>query len=93
MSKSAKASRTRKGDSEDLPFEKALEQLESIVESMEEEDLPLEGMLTRYEEGTRLVKQCQARLAEAELKIQKLEEGAGGELTLTEEPSLNADPE
>jgi exodeoxyribonuclease VII small subunit len=66
-----------------LPFEAALKKLESIVEAMESEDLPLEALLTRYEEGTRLAKMCQEKLAEAELKIQKLERSAGGEMKLT----------
>ena len=50
---------------------------------MESEDLPLETLLRRYEEGTRLAKMCQEKLAEAELKIQKLERNAGGEMKLT----------
>ena len=66
-----------------LPFEEALKKLESIVEAMESEDLPLETLLTRYEEGTRLAKMCQQKLAEAELKIQKLERNASGEIKLT----------
>ena len=36
---------------------------------MESGDLPLESLLARFEEGTRLVKTCQAKLEEAELKI------------------------
>jgi len=37
-----------------LPFEEALKKLEGIVEAMEAEDLPLETLLAKYEEGTRL---------------------------------------
>ena len=65
-----------------LPFEDALKKLEGIVEAMEAEDLPLEALLARYEEGTRLVKICQEKLAEAELKIQQLEKNAAGEMKL-----------
>ena len=65
------------------PFEEALQKLESVVEAMEADDLPLETLLARYEEGAKLVKICQAKLAEAELKIQQLEKTAGGELKLT----------
>jgi exodeoxyribonuclease VII small subunit len=64
------------------PFEEALKKLETIVEAMESEELPLETLLAKYEEGTRLSKICQEKLAEAELKIQVLEKGAAGELTL-----------
>jgi exodeoxyribonuclease VII small subunit len=66
----------------DLPFEEALKKLESVVEAMESGDLPLESLLARFEEGTRLVKTCQAKLEEAELKISQLEKNAVGEPVL-----------
>ena len=65
-----------------VPFEAALEKLESIVEGMESGDLPLESLLAKYEEGVKLAKVCQDKLAEAELKIQQLEKTAAGELKL-----------
>ena len=49
---------------------------------MESDELPLETLLARFEEGTRLAKVCQSKLTEAELKIQELEANASGELTL-----------
>ena len=64
------------------PFEAALKQLEGIVEAMEADDLPLETLLAQYEEGARLLKVCQEKLAEAEVKIQQLEKNAAGELKL-----------
>jgi exodeoxyribonuclease VII small subunit len=64
------------------PFEEALQKLESIVETMEAGDLPLETLIARYEEGTRLAKACQEKLAEAEVKIQQLEKNAAGEMKL-----------
>jgi exodeoxyribonuclease VII small subunit len=69
-----------------LPFEDALKKLEVIVEAMESEDLPLETLLARYEEGTRLARICQEKLAEAELKIQQLEKNAAGEIKLKPMP-------
>ncbi len=65
-----------------IPFEEALQKLETLVEAMESGDLPLESLLARYEEGVKLTKICQDKLAEAELKIQQLEKAAGGELRL-----------
>jgi exodeoxyribonuclease VII small subunit len=65
-----------------LPFEDALKKLEGVVEAMEADDLPLETLLAKYEEGARLVKICQEKLAEAEVKIQLLEKTAAGELKL-----------
>jgi exodeoxyribonuclease VII small subunit len=80
MSKAVKAPDAAKA--ENLSFEESLKRLEAIVEAMEAEDLPLEGLLTRYEEGTRLAKVCQEKLADAELKIQKLEKNSAGEPVL-----------
>ncbi|HTQ52254.1 MAG TPA: exodeoxyribonuclease VII small subunit [Candidatus Acidoferrales bacterium] len=78
MSKSPKAEAVKGG----LPFEDALKKLEGLVEAMEAEELPLEALLAKYEEGTRLVKICQEKLAEAELKIRQLEKNAVGEMKL-----------
>jgi exodeoxyribonuclease VII small subunit len=64
------------------PFEEALQNLEAVVEAMEADDLPLETLLAKYEEGAKLVKICQEKLAEAELKIQQLEKTAAGEIKL-----------
>ena len=66
-----------------VPFEEALKKLEAIVQTMESEDLPLETLLAKYEEGSQLAKICQDKLAEAELKIQQLEKTAAGDLKLT----------
>lgn len=70
------------GGVKDLPFEEALKKLESVVEAMESGELPLDTLMARFEEGTRLVKACQIKLEEAELKISKLEKNAAGEPVL-----------
>jgi exodeoxyribonuclease VII small subunit len=67
---------------EGMPFEEALKKLEGIVEAMESDELPLESLLAKYEEGSRLAKICREKLSEAELKIQQLEKNAAGELKL-----------
>lgn len=64
------------------PFEEALKKLEGIVEAMESDDLPLETLLAKYEEGSKLAKICREKLTEAELKIQQLEKNADKELKL-----------
>ena len=89
MSKSAKASDATKNSP---PFEEALKKLEGIVEAMESDDMPLETLLSKYEEGTRLVKICQEKLAEAELKIQQLEKNAAGEMKLKPFATEEAEP-
>ena len=64
----------------DVPFEKALADLEAIVERMESSELPLETLLAEFEQGTRLARICQTQLAAAEVRIRQLEKDLGGEL-------------
>ncbi len=61
-----------------LSFEAALGQLETIVEAMESGDVPLAELLAKFEEGNRLLKLCEARLKEAELKIEQLKKQKDG---------------
>lgn len=80
MSKPSKAAEAARTDN--LPFEEAMKRLETIVDAMESSDLPLETLLSQYEEGMKLARVCQAKIADAELKIQQLEKNAAGTLTL-----------
>ena len=61
-----------------LSFETALTKLESIVESMESGEVPLAELLAKFEEGNKLLKLCEARLKEAELKIEQLKKSKDG---------------
>ena len=58
-------------------FEKALKDLEKIVEDLESGDLSLEESLKSFEKGIKLTRQCQRELEKAELKVQKLVEENG----------------
>lgn len=62
-------------------FETALARLEAIVDSMEQGEVPLADLLAKYEEGTKLLKVCEARLKDAELKIEKLKKQKDGTAT------------
>lgn len=63
-------------------FEQAIQRLEKIVADMESAELPLEDVLKKYEEGTRLVRFCGQKLDEAEKKIELLQKKADGTVTL-----------
>jgi exodeoxyribonuclease VII small subunit len=65
-------------DIRDLPFEEALSQLEGIVRSLEGGKSTLAQAIAEYERGTALRLHCEAKLAEAEAKVQAVVEGAGG---------------
>jgi exodeoxyribonuclease VII small subunit len=64
-----------------LSFEAALGKLEAIVESMESGEVPLAELLAKFEEGTKLLKVCEARLKDAELKIEQLKKQKDGTVT------------
>ena len=59
----------------DMKFETALNELESIVASMEDGKLELEASIAAYQRGMALMRHCQARLADAEQRVRLLENG------------------
>jgi exodeoxyribonuclease VII small subunit len=56
-------------------LEAALVELEKIVSSMEDGQLPLERSLASYKRGAELLKYCQAALADAQQQVKVLEDG------------------
>lgn len=56
-------------------LEAALAELERIVSSMEEGELPLERSLAAYKRGAELLKYCQAALQDAQQQVKVLEDG------------------
>jgi exodeoxyribonuclease VII small subunit len=67
-----------------LNLEKALADLENLVEELESGELPLEKAMKKFEEGIKLTRGCQTALKEAEQKVEILLQGAGGEESLEE---------
>lgn len=59
---------------EDLTYEKALNELESILDALENETRDLEATMATYERGRALIKRCQDLLDKAELKVKLLDE-------------------
>lgn len=74
----------------EFDFEKALKELESLVERMEAGDMSLEDSLKYFERGVALTRSCQKALAEAEQKVQVLLNEQGEE-TLADFPSTEPD--
>jgi exodeoxyribonuclease VII small subunit len=54
---------------ENIDFEKAMQELESLVAKMENGDLSLEESLNYFEQGVKLTRQCQQSLKKAEQKV------------------------
>ncbi|MFN6952644.1 MAG: exodeoxyribonuclease VII small subunit [Albidovulum sp.] len=61
-----------------LSFEKALGELEQIVQKLEGGNVPLEDSIAIYERGEALKKRCEALLRDAEARVQKITLAADG---------------
>lgn len=60
-----------------MSFEEALKQLEQIVEQLEQGEVSLDDAVAAYEKGSMLKEQCQKRLNEARLKVDKIRADRG----------------
>ncbi len=61
-----------------MSFEAALKELEDIVQQLERGDVELEKSIAIYERGAALRAHCEARLKDAQLKVEKIVLGADG---------------
>ncbi|HKU94687.1 MAG TPA: exodeoxyribonuclease VII small subunit [Vineibacter sp.] len=61
-----------------LSFEEALRELEAIVQQLERGQVKLDEAIACYERGALLKRHCEARLAEAKAKVEKIVLTAGG---------------
>ena len=59
-------------DVKKMPFERAIEELESIVKRLEEGKVPLEESVAIYERGEVLKKRCEELLRQAEARVEKI---------------------
>jgi exodeoxyribonuclease VII small subunit len=75
----------KKGDDmAKMSFEQALQQLEAIVQQLEKGQVPLEESIAFYEKGTALKAHCEAKLRDAEARIEKIVTGSAGTPALTD---------
>ena len=72
-----------------LTFEKALAELEQIVQKLEGGAVPLEESVTIYERGEALKRRCEELLRQAEARVEKITLDAGGKPTGTEPLDVN----
>jgi exodeoxyribonuclease VII small subunit len=73
-----------KAEAGGMRFEEAFARLETLVGEMERGELPLETMLDRFEEGVRLVRQCNDFLGQAQLRVEQYVEQKDGHWVLKE---------
>jgi len=72
------------GDVAQLSFERAIEELESIVKRLEDGKVPLDESVAIYERGEALKRRCEDLLRQAEARVQKITLDASGNPTGTE---------
>lgn len=65
-------------DIDTLPFEQAMQELEEIVAALEKSSVSLDESVKLYERGEALRKRCDALLAQAEARIEKITLGENG---------------
>jgi len=56
----------------DMSFEEALKELETIVQRLERGDAPLEESINIYQRGAELKAHCDAKLKDAQMKVEKI---------------------
>ena len=67
---------------EDRGFEESMKRLDEIVAHLEEDKLPLDKMISLYEEGVTLARACSGKLEAAEQKVKLIAKKAGGGVIL-----------
>jgi exodeoxyribonuclease VII small subunit len=71
-------------DVKKMPFERAIEELETIVKRLEEGKVPLEESVAIYERGEALKTRCEELLRQAEARVEKITLDANGKPTGSE---------
>ena len=66
-------------DLKDLSYEQAKQQLDIIVSQLEDKDLPLDDMVTLWEQGEKLAAVCEERLAGARARLEALRPSTASE--------------
>ena len=67
------------GEISELSFEAALQRLEEVVRTLEKGEAPLDQSIALYQEGERLKRHCEARLKDAQARIEQIALGSDGE--------------
>lgn len=69
------------GDVSALSFEDALAELEAIVRRLEEGSANLDDAISAYERGVVLKRHCEAKLQQAQARVEKIVAGPDGAIT------------
>ncbi len=72
----------RKSTKKEVTFEKSLNRLEEIVDTLESGDVPLSDAVKLYEEGIKLSKDCLKQLNDVEVKLKKISSEIDGSFAI-----------
>ena len=61
-------------------FEEAISQLETVINTLEDDDISLDSAVAEFEQGVQAVRSCQKALSSAEGRLTELLKGEDGEL-------------
>lgn len=70
----------KKSETEDVPFEAAMQELERIVTELDTGTLNLDQSLSSFEEGMKLAKLCEQKLDQASGRVEKIMQDFSGEI-------------
>jgi exodeoxyribonuclease VII small subunit len=73
----------------EMSFEAALEELETIVRQLEDGKSALDDAISAYERGAALKKHCEAKLREAQMKVDKIVLGDAGKVSVESASGLS----
>ena len=74
---------TEETSTDEMSFEQALAELEAVVGQLEQGEVALDESIRLYERGAKLKARCEAKLREAEAKVEKITQDAEGTPTGT----------
>ena len=75
-----------------LNFEASMQELDTIVEQMESDQLPLEELINHYERGAKLLKECESALNVAKKRLETIKKGDTKEGVATQPRPQNSTP-
>ena len=83
---------SKKSKDTEISFEQAMGELDSIVEQMESDQLPLEELISHYERGAKLLKECENTLNSAKKRLETIKKGDTKDGLATQPRPQNSTP-
>jgi exodeoxyribonuclease VII small subunit len=63
---------SKKSDKNEIGYAEALEELESILESLEDDDVDVDELAERVQRASELIELCRERIGKAKLRIEEV---------------------